>query len=206
LILAVLLTGGVMFYLYRRHWALKCFGEVCDLEADLIHVIRDRVQSRWQGNWDRLGDEPFRGRIDYRSLRSKAEREKARDILGIANFGHLVGIVDAGWEVLGFNELCNPEVADPKDVIVANLSYVGSCRACLAHVGKLDEMTGKAVGRGQMNERTLKTHLSKHLHGQVKTSLRIIRSRFHFEMSAATEDMPVLTPLKPGSERVRRPK
>src|SRR5262249_25505853 len=97
LVLAALLPIGFMVYFYRRQWAMRCFQEVCELERDLIQLIRGRVQSHWNGAWERLAEEPFRGRVDFKSLRNRADKEGTKDILGVANFGHLVGIIDAGW-------------------------------------------------------------------------------------------------------------
>lgn len=195
LILAAAIPLAFAFWFYRRQWAMRCFQEVCDLERDLIGLIRSRVQSRFGGRWERLAEEPFRGRIDYKSLKSRAEKEGARDILGVANFGHLVGIIDAGWDVLGFSELCAPEMVDPKEVILANLSYVGSCRVCLAHVGKLEELTGRRLSGTAGG--SIKAHLSQHLHRQVKTSLQIIRAKFR--IAAEPRDLPVLAPVAPGT-------
>jgi hypothetical protein len=204
LILAALIPIAFMFYFYRRQWALRCFREVCALERDLIQLIRDRVRSRWDGAWGNFAAEPFRGRLDFKSLRSRAEKEGTRDILGVANFGHLVAIVDAGWDALGLHELCAPEMVDPKEVIIANLSYISSCRVCLAHVGKLEELTARQMSRGGYTEVKLKAHLSQHLHRQVKTSLRIIRAKFN--VTASVNDLPVLDPVATGSEQVIRAK
>jgi tetratricopeptide (TPR) repeat protein len=202
LLLAALIPVALFWVVYRRQWLMRCFREVLELERDLTQIIRDRVLTRWDGDWQRLADEPFRGRVDYRSLRGRAEREGARDVLGVANFGHLVGIVDAGWDVLGFCELCAPEMVDPKEVILANLSYVGSCRTCLAHVGKLEELTARHLGAGRLGGGTLKAHLSQHLHRQVRTSLKIIRAKFNLTPGPAAE-LPVLAPLPGGSDAVR---
>ena len=202
LVLAALLPITFMIYFYRRQWAMRCFREVCDLERELIQLIRGRVQSHFDGVWERLADEPFRGRVDFRALRNRAEKEGTKDVLGVANFGHLVGIIDAGWEALGLRDLCAPEMADPKEVIIANLSYIGSCRVCLAHVGKLEELTARHVSSGRMTEATLKTHLSKHLHRQVKTSLHIIRAKFNVTPEVA--DLPVLAPVTSNAESITR--
>jgi tetratricopeptide (TPR) repeat protein len=202
LILAALLPIGFMVYFYRRQWAMRCFREVCDLERDLIQLIRGRVEAYWNGAWERLAEEPFRGRVDFKSLRNRAEKEGAKDILGVANFGHLVGIIDAGWEVLGLNDLCAPEMVDPKEVIIANLSYIGSCRVCLAHVGKLEELTAKHISRRRLNDGTFKAHVSKHLHRQVKTSLKIIRTKFNVTPEAA--DLPTLAPVTMNRDSVTR--
>jgi tetratricopeptide (TPR) repeat protein len=204
LILAALIPITFMVYFYRRQWALRCFKEVCALERDLIQLIRDRVRSRWDGAWGNFAGEPFRGRLDFKSLRSRAEKEGTRDILGVANFGHLVAIVDAGWDALGLHELCAPEMVDPKEVIIANLSYISSCRVCLAHVGKLEELTARQMSRGGFTEVKLKAHLSQHLHRQVKTSLRIIRAKFN--VTASVNDLPVLDPVATDSEQVIRAK
>jgi tetratricopeptide (TPR) repeat protein len=194
LILAAAIPIGYMVYVYRRQWAMHCFRQVCDLEADLVGLIRERVRTRWNGDWQHLGDEPFRGRLDYKTLRSRVEKQGAKDILAVANFGHLVAIVDGGWEALGFKELCSGEVADPKDLIVAHLSYVSSCRACLAHVGKLEELSSRHLGRDPQSDGTLKAQLPKHLHRQVKTSLKLIRSRINLRPQA--DDLPVLAPVR----------
>jgi tetratricopeptide (TPR) repeat protein len=195
LILAAAIPIGFGVYFYRRQWAMRCFQEVCALERDLIQLIRARVQSRFGGRWERLAEEPFRGRIDFKSLRNRADKEGARDILAVANFGHLVGIIDAGWDILGFSELCAPEMVDPKEVILANLSYIGSCRVCLAHVGKLEEMTGRRLTSTTGGD--IKAHLSQHLHRQVKTSLQIIRAKFRIATESRT--LPVLAPVAPGT-------
>jgi tetratricopeptide (TPR) repeat protein len=192
LILAACLPIGVMIYYYRRQWAMRCFQDVCRLESDLIQLIRDRVKTRFQGEWGRFGDEPFKGRLDFKSLQNRANAQGAKDILAVANFGHLVAIIDNGWEALGFNELCAAEMVDPKEVIIANLSYVSSCRVCLAHVGRLEELGSRHLRRHAQTEAGLKAHLSNHLHRQVKTSLQIIRAKFN--VTPGTEgELPVLT-------------
>jgi tetratricopeptide (TPR) repeat protein len=201
--LAAALPIGFVIYLYRRQWALHCFRQVCELEADLLQLIRDRVRSRWFGEWQRLGEEPFRGRLDYKTLRMRAEKQGAKDVLAVANFGHLVAIVDAGWEALGFDELCAPEFGNPKEMVVAHLSYVSSCRACLAHVGKLEELTARHLSRDPQSDGTLKAYLPKHLHRQVKTSLQLIRSRFN--LRPPPDELPVLSPVRPPQGQTRRP-
>lgn len=192
LLLAPCIPIGFMIYFYRRQWAMRCFHEVLDLERDLKQLIRDRVASRLNGNWERLGEAPFRGRLPYRMLQERSKEKGGKDILSAANFGHLVAIIDDGWKELGFNELCAAELVDPKVVIIANLSYISSCRACLAHVGALDELGGKHTRRHTATDAELRPHLTKHLHGQVKTSLRIIRSKFNVKPAKEQGELPVL--------------
>jgi predicted negative regulator of RcsB-dependent stress response len=193
LILAAGIPLALLLWYYRRQWALRCFHQVCALEADLVQLIRDRVRTRWEDAWDRLGEEPFRGRLDYKALRSKAVKQGVGDILAVANFGHLVGIVDAGWEVLGFKELCAAAVPDPKEVIVAHLSYVSSCRACLAHCAKIEVLTSRRAAADRLIQGTRKAQMPKYLHRQVRTSLKLIRSRFN--LRPQVEELPILCPV-----------
>jgi tetratricopeptide (TPR) repeat protein len=204
LLLAASVPVGLLWFVLRRQWALRCFRNVCDLERDLMQCIRGRVQTCWAGDWTRLSEDPFRGRFDYKALRNRADKEGTRDILGVATFGQLVAIVDAGWDVLGFKELCKQEeMVNPKEVIIANLSYVSSCRACLAHFAKLEELMSRRMSGGLPSD-SLKGHLSKHLHRQVRTSLQIIRAKFNLTPQPAPPvDLPVLAPVAEGSEQVR---
>jgi tetratricopeptide (TPR) repeat protein len=208
LVLAAIIPVMLIWIFSRRKWASHCFEQVMALEQELKDLIRNRVMIRWNNHWDELGKEPFLGRLDYKSLKNKAQRENVRDVLDAANFGHMVGIIAAGWEVLGFNEL---STHGTKALTIAGLSYVGDCRNAIFHSVELERLLQSDAKRkpGQANQPKRRGffgrlgqnckwiftgfgllsagNMGTHLNYQVKSSIKAIRKNFDLRGGASDD-------------------
>jgi tetratricopeptide (TPR) repeat protein len=200
LVLAAAIPLGLLWVYSRRQWASRCFAQVLDLENDLKKLIRNRVSVCFNNNWDRLGEEPFQGRVDYRYLKRKMTEDSKKDILDVANFGHLVGIIDRGWKVLGFDKMSVPGT---QSLIIAGMSYVGNCRNAIFHSDELTELQGHKDQRQRRKQKLSRRvvdaskwvlsgfgafgpgRLGAHLDRQVSTSIKAIRN--NFDLTAPTD-------------------
>jgi hypothetical protein len=165
----------VMWLGYRKRRRQRLFEQVLQIEKDLRGVIRHEIRARWQNQWDRLGTEKdIAGRFPYSYLKKKLGKEEhARDVLEVSNFGHLVAIVDTAWESLGFAERALPKT---KDLVVAALSYLGTCRNAFAHSAELQHELG--VGPGRVDP-------TVHMDRQVRQSLSTIRENLDLRLPSA---------------------
>jgi len=196
---AVLLTSGIiaagllvvalLWIVLRGRWAERCFRQIFKLENDLKDAIREQVKTCWQDRWEKLSDDPFRGRVDFKLLKNKAERSDSRHLLDGANFGHLVAIIDAGWDDLEFNKRA---VRDTRRVTVAALSYVGDCRNAIYHSRDLRQFSD--MQRPGLLRRLWHSTQHNHLNHQVTSSIRMIRENFRLEPIASTEPPPRRSP------------
>ncbi|MFN4261148.1 MAG: tetratricopeptide repeat protein [Gemmataceae bacterium] len=208
-VIVILVFLGLALWLVRRihreRWARRCFEQVLQLERDLKALIRRQGQARWSEDWQRhLGEEPFKGRIDYKALCRKAEEKKtAADLLDVTNFGHLVGILDSGWDVLGVERLAAPGT---KRLVIANLSYVGDCRNAIFHARELLELEGTAEHDRARQQPT------SHMNEQVLSSITAIRANLNLSVPAANGDraapppaapLPVLAPVMPSATHIQ---
>lgn len=172
-VLAVLSIPAVIIWRqWRKQWAQRVFEQVTTLERDLKRMIRRQVRTEWGGDWDQLGSDPhISGRVSYRYLQEKMRKaDDAEDVLDVANFGHLVGILDEGWKTLKFDQYGSEPT---RPLVMAALSYIGNCRNAIFHSAELDRKLKD--GSGKQNP-------VKHMNRQVKTSLRTVRDNLQFPL------------------------
>jgi tetratricopeptide (TPR) repeat protein len=202
LILAALvplaLAGWIGWRSYRTRWAERCFKEVLALEHDVKHLIRNRARHLWQDAWqDRLLEE-CRERVNGKYLKSKLAEDRAKggqreDVLGVCNFGHLVGMLDAGWDAFGMEQLAT---RGTRKLIVASLSYVGDCRNAIAHGQVLEELQ-------QDDSRRTRERPLQHMNLQILSSIRVVRQNLNLTAAtAAADDLSALPMLQPADSVV----
>jgi len=182
---------GVLLWKLGQLRAERSFRQLLELEGDLKRVIHEQVQLHWGGGWERLRGAPFAARLDYRALSQKAEREsrssgaESADVLSVADFGHLVAIVDEGWKELEFRQRA-PDGS--KRIVVQCLEYLSLCRRGMAHAQALVE-EGRAAGVRTMGRMQLGSHMSS----LVRTSIRVVRANLDFGPRAIAEGTPHAT-------------
>jgi tetratricopeptide (TPR) repeat protein len=188
IVAALSIPAAIFWWQFRKNWARRMFDQVTTLERDLKRLIRRQVQDVWRGDWEKLaGDPSIAGRVSYRYLREKMKKaEHPEDVLDVANFGHLVAIIDEGWKSLKFEQYGSEPT---RPLVIAALSYIGNCRNAVFHAAELDQKLNRdGAGRQQP---------VKHMNRQVKTSLKTVRENLRLALDqepAAPSDteMPVV--------------
>lgn len=165
----------VLYIVFRRLRAERCYKRVLELERDLRLMIRDQVLAHLGGAWDRLRDAPFSGRVPYGQL-TKRLRPADQDVLDVANFGHLVAIIDEGWSELRFADHIDQPV---RHMVIANLAYIADCRNAMAHATSLAR--GNAQGP--------RANSVAHMNGQVFKCIRNVRHHVSFRRAPQADHM-----------------
>lgn len=169
------------------------------LEGGLKQLIREEGKNCWHEEWeDKLTEGDYANRIGGKSLNKKAKDVGAVDFLGVANFGHLVAIIDIGFhdkkDPLGLSKRCNPDNLETKRFIIAALSYIASCRAALVHY---DHTERSQQDPFEYKQRDLFWHSLRgrrgrlnHMDSQVRQSLKSVREHFDLTSKAGTSSPP----------------
>jgi hypothetical protein len=108
-------------------------------------------------------------------LRDKLKKaDHPDDVLDVANFGHLVAIIDEGWKSLRFDAYGSEST---RPLVIAALSYIGNCRNAVFHSAELDQKLNKDGAARQQPV--------KHMNRQVSTSLRTVRENLRLALDQA---------------------
>ena len=160
---------------WRKQWAQRIFEQVTGLERDLKRLIRRQVRAVWDGEWQRMASDPgISGRVSYRYLQDKLKKsDDAEDVLDVANFGHLVAVLDEGWTTPTATQYGSEP---PRPLALAALRYLSNCRNAIFHSAELDR---------KLKDGTGKQNPVKHMNRQVKTSLRTVRENLHLLLDRA---------------------
>lgn len=169
---ALSVPAVIIWRQWRKQWAQRMFEQVTTLERDLKRLIRRQVRTEWDGEWSRMAsDSGISGRVSYRYLQDKLKKaDDAEDVLDVANFGHLVAILEEGWKTLKFDQYGNEPT---RPLVLAALSYIGNCRNAIFHSAELDRKLKDGTGR---------QNPVKHMNRQVKTSLRTVRENLQLAL------------------------